>query len=56
MRQRQIVIAGGGIVGLATAHELLRLRPEVAVTVLEKEARVGQHQSSHNSGVLHAGL
>ena len=56
MKSKQIVIIGGGIVGLATAHELLRRKPGTAVTVLEKEPRVGQHQSSHNSGVLHAGL
>jgi L-2-hydroxyglutarate oxidase len=47
---------GGGLVGLATALELKRLRPDSQVRVLEKEARVGSHQSTHNSGVLHAGL
>ncbi len=56
MKPKRVVIVGGGIVGLATAHELLRLRQNVVVTVLEKEPRVGQHQSGHNSGVLHAGL
>ncbi len=56
MELKRIVIVGGGIVGLAAAHELLRRKPGAAVTVLEKEPRVGQHQSSHNSGVLHAGL
>ena len=43
MKSKQIVIIGGGIVGLATAHELLRRKPGTAVTVLEKEPRVGQH-------------
>jgi len=52
----RIVIIGGGIVGLATAYQLLQARPGTSVTVLEKEAGPGQHQSTHNSGVLHAGL
>jgi len=52
----RIIVIGGGIVGLAVARELLQRVPGAAVTVLEKEAAVGHHQSSHNSGVLHAGL
>lgn len=55
MSQRVIII-GGGIVGLAVARELLLRVPTAQVTVLEKEPSVGRHQSSHNSGVLHAGL
>ncbi|MGZ8375697.1 MAG: L-2-hydroxyglutarate oxidase [Gemmatirosa sp.] len=51
-----VAIVGAGLVGLATALKLSRARPDVRVTVLEKEARVAQHQSTHNSGVLHAGL
>ncbi len=51
-----VIVVGGGIVGLATAHQLLRAAPGTAVTVLEKEDDVGQHQSSHSSGVLHAGI
>ena len=50
------VIVGGGIIGLATAYKLLCAQSRRGVIVLEKEARVGQHQSGHNSGVLHAGL
>jgi (S)-2-hydroxyglutarate dehydrogenase len=50
------VIVGGGIIGLATAYKLLAADSRRRVTLLEKEARVGQHQSGHNSGVLHAGL
>jgi L-2-hydroxyglutarate oxidase LhgO len=49
-------VIGGGIVGLAVAHKLLRAHPNLKVTLLEKEAGVGRHQSTHNSGVLHAGL
>ncbi len=56
MAAQRFVIIGGGIVGLATALKLLTKRPELGVTLLEKETRVGNHQSTHNSGVLHAGL
>ena len=49
----RVVIVGGGIIGLATAYRLSR---RFDVTLLEKEPAVGQHQSGHNSGVLHAGL
>lgn len=50
------VVIGGGIIGLATAYKLLCTQSRRGVVVLEKEAKVGQHQSGHNSGVLHAGL
>lgn len=49
------LVIGGGLVGLGTAWQLLRAGAHT-VTVLEKEAQVGAHQSTHNSGVLHAGL
>ncbi len=52
----RITIIGGGIIGLATALRLTQKLPSASVTVLEKEAGVGQHQSGHNSGVLHCGL
>jgi L-2-hydroxyglutarate oxidase len=54
--QVDVAIVGGGILGLATAYRLLGARPQLRVAVLEKEAAVGRHQSSRNSGVLHAGL
>lgn len=54
--EQRIAIVGGGIVGLAVARELLRRRPGAEVTVLEKEDRVGAHQTGHNSGVVHAGI
>lgn len=50
------MLVGGGIVGLATAYQLLRKNPDCRVTLLEKEYACGQHQSTHNSGVLHCGL
>ncbi|RNF33605.1 L-2-hydroxyglutarate oxidase [Paracoccus methylarcula] len=51
-----IVIAGGGIVGLATAVEIQNRLSDARVTVLEKEPAVARHQSGRNSGVIHAGL
>ena len=50
------VVVGGGIVGLATAHQLTQDHPHSTVTVLEKEDRVAVHQTGHNSGVIHAGV
>lgn len=52
----RIVVIGGGLVGLGTAYALQRMLSDVDVVVCEKEARLGAHQSTHNSGVLHAGL
>lgn len=53
---RDVVVVGGGIVGLATAYEVLRRRPGADVLLVEKEAEVARHQSGHNSGVIHAGV
>jgi L-2-hydroxyglutarate oxidase len=53
---RKVVIVGGGIVGLAAGCKLLERFPGARLTVLEKEAGVGRHQTGHNSGVLHCGL
>ena len=50
------IIVGGGLVGLGTAWQILRAGRARDLTLLEKESRVGAHQSTHNSGVLHAGL
>jgi L-2-hydroxyglutarate oxidase len=54
--RRTTVVIGGGIIGLATAYKLLIANRRRGVIVLEKERSVCQHQSGHNSGVLHAGL
>lgn len=50
------LIIGGGLVGLGAAWQLLRAGRVATLTLLEKESTVGAHQSTHNSGVLHAGL
>jgi L-2-hydroxyglutarate oxidase LhgO len=52
----RIAVVGAGILGLAVARELQRDEAEVSVTVLDKEDRVAAHQTSHNSGVAHAGV
>ena len=51
-----VAVVGAGIVGLATARELLLRRPDSRVVVLDKEAGPAVHQTGHNSGVIHAGL
>jgi L-2-hydroxyglutarate oxidase len=51
-----VIVVGGGILGLATAYRLLEARPELRLAVLEKEPELATHQTGHNSGVLHAGL
>ncbi len=56
MDRADVLVVGGGIVGLATARAVLRAHPERSVVVVEKEASVGAHQSGRNSGVIHAGV
>jgi L-2-hydroxyglutarate oxidase len=51
-----IVIIGAGIVGLSTAMHLTRDWSHVRLVVLEKENDIAQHQSGHNSGVIHSGV
>ena len=51
-----VVIVGGGIVGLATAQELICRHPELKFAVVEKESTLAVHQTGHNSGVIHAGI
>ena len=51
-----LAVIGGGILGLASARELLRRDPHRRVLVLEKEKEVGQHQTGHSSGVVHSGI
>ena len=54
--QQDIIVIGGGIVGLATALKIKEQRPDLKVLVLEKETEVAKHQTGNNSGVIHSGL
>src|SRR3954447_26033783 len=51
-----VAVVGAGILGLATAREVLLRRPGARVLVLERERDIAAHQTSHNSGVVHAGI
>lgn len=50
------IIIGGGIVGLATAYQLLVKKSSLKIAIIEKENEVAAHQTGHNSGVIHSGL
>lgn len=56
VKQADVAIIGGGIVGLDTAYQLTQQSPSRRVAVLEKEAELARHQSGNNSGVLHSGI
>jgi (S)-2-hydroxyglutarate dehydrogenase len=51
-----IAIVGAGIVGLATALQISRLKPDLKIVVIEKEGKVAAHQTGNNSGVIHSGI
>ena len=55
-KKYDLVIIGGGIIGLATAMRISDEFPRLKVAVLEKEGEVATHQTGHNSGVIHAGI
>lgn len=54
--QFDVAIVGAGILGLAVARELRRRFPELSMVILERESDVAQHQTGHNSGVIHSGV
>ncbi len=56
MKSPDVLIIGGGIIGLASAYNLAKLYPNKSVAVLEKEQDLALHQSGRNSGVLHSGI
>ena len=56
MQQTDIIVIGGGILGLATAYQFCIDYPRLSITVLEKESQLAMHQTGHNSGVLHTGI
>lgn len=51
-----IIVIGGGIVGLATALKIKEQKPQLNLLLLEKENQLAEHQTGHNSGVIHSGL
>ena len=55
-KRYNLIVIGGGIVGLSVAREATRQFPGLQLAVLEKEECVGTHQSGHNSGVIHSGV
>lgn len=56
MKTVDVVIAGAGIVGLATAYQFMQLHPEWKIQILEKEPKPAMHQTGRNSGVVHTGI
>lgn len=54
--QYDILVIGGGVVGLATGFQLLQGNPSLKVAIVEKETSVARHQTGNNSGVIHSGL
>jgi len=56
VERADLLVIGGGILGLATAREMLLRRPGLRVLVVEREPELAAHQTGHNSGVVHAGL
>ena len=56
MQRYDVVVIGGGIVGLATMYQLTERFPQRRMALLEKECQLAQHQTGHNSGVLHSGI
>jgi len=51
-----LAIVGGGIVGLASALQTVRINPRIRIAVLEKEETIARHQTGNNSGVIHSGI
>ena len=51
-----VIVIGGGIIGLSTALQILQSRPRTRLVLIEKEQGIAQHQTGHNSGVIHSGL
>ena len=51
-----VAVVGAGILGLGTARELLQRHPKLKLAIIDKEPRIGVHQTGHNSGVIHSGI
>jgi len=54
--KHEVIVVGAGILGLSVAKNILDKNKKIKLLVLEKESEIAQHQSSHNSGVIHSGL
>ena len=55
-QQTDVLVVGGGLVGLSTAMHLQTMRPRLKITLIEKDDQLAAQQSGHNSGVIHAGI
>ncbi len=55
-KKTDVLVIGGGLVGLSTAMHLQAMRPRLAITLIEKDGQLASQQSGHNSGVIHAGI
>ena len=51
-----VIVVGGGILGLSAARSLLLERPDLRLALLEKEPELARHQTGHSSGVVHSGV
>lgn len=56
LKNWDVVIVGGGIVGAATMYKLQTRFPKLRLLLLEKEKALADHQTGHNSGVIHSGI
>ena len=53
---QDVIIIGGGIVGLATALKIIQKKHDIKLLLLEKESELSAHQTGNNSGVIHSGI
>ena len=56
MNENDLVIIGGGIIGLAVANDIIKRNSKLKILLLEKDTNVASQQSGHNSGVIHSGI
>jgi L-2-hydroxyglutarate oxidase len=56
LKHDDLIVVGGGIIGLATAYRMLQIKPGLRLRLIEKESQLAIHQTARNSGVIHSGL
>ena len=56
MNENDLVIIGGGIIGLAVANDIIKRNSNLKILLVEKDTNVASQQSGHNSGVIHSGI